>query len=80
MEVSSQLHAPFALILPKEPPGGLQSLSGRGGENIPDPAGNPNPVVQPVAWSLYGLNYTISTYCSDSDIKHLTIYWVSNLQ
>jgi hypothetical protein len=35
--------------------GGLQSRVGRGGEgkNMPVPAENRNPVVQPVAYSLY---------------------------
>jgi len=53
MEVSNQLHAPPGLLLGKNsryPLGGLQSRSWSGGEeDIPAPAGNRTPVVQPIA-------------------------------
>jgi hypothetical protein len=57
MEVSCELHVPAVLLRSKYPgysnrsQGGLQSWSGRSGEekHIPSPAGNQAAVVQPVA-------------------------------
>jgi hypothetical protein len=67
MDVIGQLHAPAALPPRKETPNTMDRrlrepeggswCGGEEKENFFAPAGNRTPVVQPVAYSLYWLNY-----------------------
>jgi hypothetical protein len=80
MEVSGQLHGPAALPRGKSSwyqldrrLGGLQSRSGRGGEeknSQPLPGFEP-PIIQPVAQYLYKYKYEINSLKVQSDANML---------